>query len=93
MPLAEIVCANSSIADTVYTLLQGGEKFERMVSLYSVGKSRTYNGDLGEVDIHRYAENIQKSLLQLKANECTEPLAMGEQFVIFKRLVWDVRIQ
>jgi parvulin-like peptidyl-prolyl isomerase len=93
MGLREIVCANSLIADSVYALLLGGEDFGKLVSKFSISKSRALNGDLGEVDIHRYTEEVQKALLHLRENEFTKPLAMGEQYAIFQRIVWDVRLQ
>lgn len=93
MGLREIVCANSLLADSVYALLLAGEDFGKLVSKFSISKSKVYKGDLGEVDIHRYSEEVQKTLLHLGENEFTKPLAMGEQFAIFQRIVWDVRLQ
>ena len=93
MGLREIVCENSLVADSVYALLLAGEDFGKLVSGFSISKSKSDNGNLGEIDIHRYTEAVQKALLQLKENGFTKPLAMGDQFVIFKRIAWDVRLE
>lgn len=93
MGLAEFVCIDPRLADSVYALLLSGEDFGRLVSLLSISKSKANNGDLGQVDIHRYAQGVQKTLLQLKENEITEPLAMGQQYVIFKRTALKMPLQ
>ena len=93
MDLAEFVCTDPRLADSVYALLLTGEDFGRLVSLFSVSKSKANNGDLGQVDIHRYTHGVQKRLLQLKENEITEPLAMGQQYVIFKRAALKMPLQ
>ncbi|MGA7161738.1 MAG: peptidylprolyl isomerase [Bacteroidota bacterium] len=91
--LAEIVCQNASTADSVYALLRTGENFETLVSRYSVANSKENRGDLGHVDISRYGEEVKHVLAELKENAFTEPIALGEHDVIFKRLTEDVRFQ
>ncbi len=93
MGLEEFVCADSRLADSVYALLLTGENFGRLVSLFSISKSKANSGDLGQVDIHRYNQGVQKTLRQLKDNEITEPLAMGQQYVIFKRVALKMPLQ
>lgn len=93
MGLAEFVCMDMHLADSVYTLLVGGEDFGKLASLLSVSKSKANNGELGQVDIHRYTEKVQRSLRRLKDNEFTEPIVMGQQFVIFKRLTTNAPLQ
>ena len=93
MGLAECVCMDQHLADSVYALLLTGEDFGRLVSLFSISKSKANNGDLGQVDIHRYEQGVQKTLRRLKENEITEPLAMGQQYVIFKRLTLKTPLQ
>ncbi len=93
MGLADFVCMDPRLADSVYSLLLSGEDFGRLVSLFSISKSKANNGDLGQVDIHRYTKGVQKTLLQLKENEITEPLAMGQQYVIFKRVALKMPLQ
>jgi len=86
LPLAEILCNREEEADSVYAALQRGEDFGELAMKYSVAPSRVMKGLLGEVDINLYAESIYKAIQQLGAEEYTEPLKFGEQFVIFKRL-------
>lgn len=93
MGLAEFVCMDPRLADSVYALLLTGEDFGRLVSHFSISKSKANNGDLGQVDIHRYTQGVQKTLLQLKENDITEPLAMGQQYVIFKRVALKTPLQ
>lgn len=93
MHLAEIVCPSSTVADSVYDMLLAGEDFNRLVSVFSIGSSITERGDLGEVDIHRYRQELQKDLMALRENRFTRPLAMGDHFVIFKRLERRIRYQ
>ena len=91
--LAEIVCENVSTADSAYALLQAGENFETLVSRFSISHSKENHGDLGHVDISRYGEEVKHVLAGLKENDFTEPVALGEHYVIFKRLKGDVRFQ
>lgn len=91
--LAEIVLADAALADSAYALLIAGEDFEQLVSRFSVSQSKTVRGYLGAVDIHRYAEDVQKALLRLKESDITKPLAMGKRYTIFKRLRWNTRLQ
>jgi len=93
MGLAEFVSTDQRLADSVYALLQTGEDFGRLVSLFSISKSKENNGDLGQLDIHRYERRVQKKLTNLKENEFTEPLAMGQQYVIFKRVALKIPLQ
>jgi|GEM_PF-396559 len=91
--LAEIVCATATVADSVYTLLRAGEAFDALASNFSISKSKQNHGDLGQVDISRYGEKVRHVLKSLDENEYTEPLALGDHFVIFKRLAADVRFE
>jgi len=91
--LAEIVCENSSDADSAYSLLLAGKDFGMLVSRFSISDSKANHGDLGQVDISRYGESMKHVLAELKENEFTQPLALGEHFVIFKRLATHERFQ
>ncbi len=91
--LAEIVCENISTADSVYALLQTGENFESLASRFSISDFKKNHGDLGHVDISRYGEEVKHVLAELKENDFTKPVALGEHFVIFERLAEDVRFQ
>jgi TonB family protein len=91
--LAEIECESASVADSVYALLRAGRDFGLLVSNFSIAKSKGNRGDLGQVDISRYGESVKQVLAGLKENTFTEPLPMGEHYVIFKRLSADVRFE
>ena len=93
MHLAELVCPSSSVADSVYGLLLAGEDFYRLASVVSTGATIAMEGDLGEVDIHRYRQEVQKTLVSLREDHFTKPLEMGDHFVIFKRLGRNVLYQ
>jgi hypothetical protein len=90
--LAEIVLPSKEMADSVFGLLKKGEEFERIASLYSISPSRTNRGRLGEVDIHRFPDDVHGILQDLEMNEYTSPLAVGSYFCIYKRVPWDVRV-
>ena len=91
--LAEIECESVSVADSVYALLRAGGEFGLLVSSFSIGRAKGNRGDLGQVDISRYGESVKKVLAELKENKFTEPLPLGEHYVIFKRLSTDVRFE
>jgi TonB family protein len=91
--LAEIVCETATVADSVYALLKAGKAFDALASNFSISKSKENHGDLGQVDISRYGEKVRRVLKVLEENGYTEPLAMGEHFVIFKRLTSDVHYE
>jgi hypothetical protein len=90
--LAEIVCPTRELADSVYALLRQGGEFEQIASLYSIAPSRANRGRLGEVDIHRFPDELHDALSDLQLNEYTSPLAVGSYFCIYKRVPWDVRV-
>jgi TonB family protein len=89
--LAEIECGTAELADSVFTLLQAGKNFDSLVSSFSISKSKENHGQLGQVDISRYGDRVKRILTALKGNGYTEPIALGEHFVIFKRLAADAR--
>ncbi|HTR82294.1 MAG TPA: TonB family protein [Bacteroidota bacterium] len=93
MDLAEIVCRNASIADSVYSLLNAGASFESLVSTFSISHSKDRGGNLGEIDLCRYSDDIRKTLKKLGTNEFSEPIALGDTYVIFRRLKGNVQFQ
>jgi TonB family protein len=93
LPLSEILLKSREEADSVYQALKRGEDFGLLAAKYSVAVSRERQGALGEVDIHRYTENIKKILQNLPAGEFTEPITYGQNTIIFKRMKWEVRLE
>lgn len=89
MNLSEILCATLAEADSVYSALQAGMNFDSLAVKYSVSSSGVNGGKLGELDIHRYGDEIQDALHRLKPGDYTHPLQMGPNYVIYKRQPQD----
>ena len=86
MDLAEIVCPTKEVADSLYTRLRAGEDFVTLARTCSLGPTKDQGGILGEVDLRTYPMGVQEVLRKLQEGMITEPLEIGNQFVIFKRL-------
>ncbi len=84
--LAEIHLQNYEKADSVYKALLAGADFFLLAGNCSVSDSKIINGNLGNVNIRRYNQEIQNALANLDENEFTKPLGYADHFVIFKRL-------
>jgi len=93
MRLAEIVCPSSEIADSVRGLLSAGKDFALLASSFSVSQSKDQGGNLGQIDICRYRDEVRKVLGDLSENEVSQPVEVGQKYVIFKRLADDVKFQ
>lgn len=87
IPLAEIQFKSYREADSVYNALISGARFEDMALKYSISPSKAKGGSLGNVDIKQYSKEISRVLQKLKEGEFTKPLAYGDRFVIFKRII------
>ncbi len=85
MSLAEILCTNVDVADSIYELLKQGKDFSELAIKYSVSPSRDKKGMLGEVNINIYPENIRKTIGSLLPNDFTKPVKYGDLWAIFKR--------
>lgn len=86
MSLAEIVCPNRVVADSVYQMLSSGTAFETLAKDFSTAASRRSGGSLGSVNIRTLPTEIQDELTKLREGEFTRPLVLGNGFVIYKRL-------
>ncbi len=86
MPLAELVCPERSLADSLYTLLSAGAPFDSLAHRFSNSSTRERGGVLGEIDIHTLPYHVRQVLSHLRKGSITTPLALGRQFVIYKRL-------
>ncbi len=85
MNLSEILCTTLAGADSVYSELQAGMSFDSLARKYSIAGSAVNGGKLGEIDIHRYGDEIQSALQRLRPGDFTHPLEMGPNYVIYKR--------
>jgi hypothetical protein len=92
MGVLEIMCPTRELADSVYMLLRSGLDFETLAAQFSIAPSRAHNGRLGEVDIHRFPDEVHQALTNLKTNEFSPPLAVGNYYCIYKRVPRDVRV-
>lgn len=86
IPLVEIELQNYELADSVYNALLSGADFTFLVKKYSISSSRDSNGNLGNVNIKHYSDNIRAALSNLAEGEFTKPLKYGNYYVIFKRV-------
>lgn len=86
MTLAELVCPDRTLADSLYKLLQSDASFEQLVGQFSVGASRQQQGHLGNINVRTLPNHIQKEVLKLEEGQFTAPLPRGREYVIFKRL-------
>jgi TonB family protein len=86
MSLAEIVCPDHVIADSVYQMLSSGTAFDILAKDFSTAASRRSGGSLGSVNIRTLPTKIQDELTKLREGDFTHPLVFGNGFVIYKRL-------
>jgi hypothetical protein len=92
MGVMEIIVPTREIADSIYAMLRTGADFETLATQFSIAPSRAHGGRLGEIDIHRFSDVVHDALMDVKTNEFTPPLAVGNYFCIYKRVPWDVRV-
>jgi len=85
MVLSELGSPDRSLMDSLYSMLQAGASFDSLARHYSVLESRSNGGYLGEVDARAYPAYVRRQLNDLHIGEMTEPLVLGENFVIFRR--------
>jgi TonB family protein len=90
--LAELVCNDEGIIDSLYVLLRAGERFDFIVKNHSVSKSKENSGLLGRVDIKTFQYNVQSALRKIKEGEISTPIKVGNLFYIYKRLSDKPRI-
>lgn len=86
LPIAEIVCSERGLADSLYALLVSGMLFDSLARKFSMSSSREHGGVVGEVDLRTLPTHIRYQLVNLREGDITEPIMVGRQFVIYKRL-------
>lgn len=84
--LAEIVCDEKETIDSIYQELMHGQDFGELAQRRSVAPSREKKGEVGDVNIYCYPQNIRRHISLLGFNQITEPLKYGERYIVFKRL-------
>ncbi|MGO9481447.1 MAG: peptidylprolyl isomerase [Candidatus Kryptoniota bacterium] len=89
MQLSEIVCPRLDEADSIYAALVKGAAFDSLAETHSISSSAATGGNLGEIDIHNFEDEIESVLDELKPGEFTHPLPWGENYVIYRRHTSD----
>ncbi len=84
--LAELVCPERTLADSLYALLTAGAPFDSLARMYSSSLTRERGGVVGEVDIHTYPYRVRQELTNLRKGMITKPITLGRQFVIYKKI-------
>jgi TonB family protein len=84
--LSAVLFPSYEIADSFYTYLAEGRKFEDVVNSVSQFPALGKYMDLGEVDIHQYSEFIRNSLINLSEGGFTKPIKYDDHYIIFKRV-------
>jgi len=83
--LSALLFPSYEIADSFYTYLVEGRKFEEIASSVSLFPTLGKYIDIGNVDIYQYSEFIRNSLTNLSEGEFTKPIKYDDHYIIFKR--------
>jgi TonB family protein len=86
MVLAEIAVSEAALADSLHRLLESGVPFDTLARRFSVAASRELGGVLGEIDVRTLPNEVRRELVKLQEGEFSEPLVLGQRYVIYKRL-------
>jgi TonB family protein len=86
MSLGLLALASRAEADSMHALLLRGASFDSLAA-----SSRWDNGQkrglfTGPLDIGRYPQHVRAALRRLAVDDITEPLRLGAEYVIMKRL-------
>lgn len=86
IPLAEIVCPTREVADSVYALLGNRGNFEELAKKISTGPDAANGGFRGPTNIGIFPTPVREILQALKEGEVSQPVPLGDKFVIYKRV-------
>ena len=85
MTLGELACSSQREADSLYTLIRNGAGFDSLVK-QALGISTSEQSGMYEpVDIAMYPRRIREELQNLRTDEITRPIRVGNRYVIYKR--------
>ena len=84
--LAEIVCPDQRMADSVYALLDAGAPFDSLARVFSTSPSRTQGGFLGDVDLRTLPLFVRHELQRIRTDHISSPILLGRNYVIYKCL-------
>lgn len=83
--LGELVSLSKEEADSLYKLIEDGISFESLAGNAQVGLSSFRSGFLGAVDIGVFPMRVRSELQRLRQGSVTQPLKVGDHYVIFRR--------
>jgi TonB family protein len=86
MEIAELICPDQTLADSLYSLLITGSSFDSLARQFSSSESSSRGGNVGVIDLHTLPVKIYQEVAKLQGGQVTKPLKLGRQFVIYKRL-------
>ncbi len=84
--LAQMVFLTESQADSIKAILKAGASFDSLAQMNSLPNSTLRGGDLGEIDVHTFPQDIQSDLVGLRPGQVSRILPLGPYYAIFKRL-------
>jgi len=86
MSLGMLVLTTQAEADSMYALLLRGASFDSLAASVRWNNGEKRGRSTGSIDIGRYPQHVRAELRRLSVNEFTEPLRLGAEYVIWKRL-------
>jgi len=84
--LSALLFPSYEIADSFYTNLAEGRKFEEIANSVTHSPSLGQYIDIGKVDIYQYSDFIRNSLTNLSEGDFTKPIKYDDHYIIFKRV-------
>jgi parvulin-like peptidyl-prolyl isomerase len=85
--IAQILVKDEAKAKEVRSKITKGERFEDLAKAFSEDEaSAKKGGDVGEVRAAALNPSIRRALFRLKEGETSEPIRVGEQFILIKAL-------
>ena len=89
MTLGELTCPNRGVADSLYALIRNGVAFDTLLK-DALGVTSNEKNELCEaVDIALYPRHIRNVLETLRPDDTTQPIRVGNRYVIYKRFKDD----
>lgn len=85
MNLGEIVAFSKDEADSLYLLLRKKTDFIDLAGHIREGTTETIGNIIGTVNIARFPEHVRKELRKLRVNQYTQPVRIGDTYIIYKR--------
>ncbi len=81
MSIGELTAKSLHDADSLYALLRNGTSFDKLAQAFT--SDEQWSPQL--INIACYPSHVRMELLKLDINEITEPMRLGNAYVIYKR--------